>query len=1238
MSVYSISVKNGSRTEKIQWKKGSSVAEFQKLIQTYFTTIGGILGFRDPSGRIISLDTIVKRPEDIKPNEVYTLITERNSPDRESGKHSRPSSRVHSVYQVNLSGKSDISPEEKTRQYDNLTYYKDINQAINSSTSCNHKVLFVLRNKDDLSLVNPYLTTFSARRDEVAFGYVYLASVSLEDSSIKFCLKPPLIALFHKEGKILELNLDGSETTFNEVLENIIQKREITSAHRSEQLSTNGKSTLKVSQEMQKYLLEILDQLSAQNKLNDMEYYYLKCMIYEDMQDFWGRVMPLFSSDEPIKNTQKFLCDFLIEKQIRLFERTEPQQPQPERIDLHRFQSRPQTADPSQGKDRLLWSKNLSSSPMVKTTVNKGKELSTIQEKFIQVIAHLESNHLIDEKTSSLIKTLILEENSDVYRALNSFLHEAIDERILCKKIYALAEKNEFYFERPTSPLPRKDELINFMNTVVRQHIKNERDLEILNRLICEGEEKIYSAFQVFESDRDQDDLLDTLLRIINHYKGHKSKSKEKLGGEEKDRRDVQQKQKIQKEEIEEKPHLEETPSSYFLKKVEESFQLRVQKNDPFTAGLNEAVINKASLTRLLESLKSSGELDKFSDEEFGTVFWLLEHREDVLIRSFLKFRDTFDRQGLVENIRDISKNAFWETIDENFLKTDVDFIMTKRLEANTLVCILIQLFRFHNNLTSLLENLRVVIKNYRDLTFTSVSKKKSISNSFKFKVDDEPTKELRLHRESSEAKSELLDVVVVPPLKADPPKSQFYNEKRGGGSSSPSERGDSPTNAEDKSSKRHGKYKNLFVKTNKDPKAFHLKLIDTDKQINLSSEMLPSLPNESDDPGSGASILDKFYDNSSLYSKHRELFNHMMSQANFLTKEDKQHLERLFDMHYRGIFDAIALYEQKGQIDDVKEILRQLLNVDSDCCTVENSPRAKIKMTKFNSFRAHLKMIKDVKKMITSRQFNSFLYLFMKEDVAVLSAYEVYLLNSDLEEFLDTLFLIEKISFLKADAILEEIREEFDEIVEKQLKILYSLRSYLNLSTRVTLEKIIRAGDMTVLKIYQDFKKNKLNRNELVNSLVQLGKEKYYELKEVERVLKENKNKQESINLRRKELLQAMTLSKALKGISHLDIVNDAIDAGNCEINCIYEVLEATRDKMDFVENITLLYQKLYKERFAKVVYKLFADFESKEKLDKLIEMVKEHGSVQSIFEVYLLTQDEADLASSLNIVLGSL
>ena len=158
------------------------------------------------------------------------------------------------------------------------------------------------------------------------------------------------------------------------------------------------------------------------------------------------------------------------------------------------------------------------------TTRERGEEGQTAsqstQDRYLPIIINLEASNLLDEQTSSLLKTLILEENVAIFRLINGFIARAIDEQELCAKLIRLAQQMGTYMERPMSPIPKnKKQLLQFVNSLTRYHFTEKEDVELLNKLIQEENEFVLSCFDVFDSDKDHENLIDSLQRILDKSK-----------------------------------------------------------------------------------------------------------------------------------------------------------------------------------------------------------------------------------------------------------------------------------------------------------------------------------------------------------------------------------------------------------------------------------------------------------------------------------------------------------------------------------------------------------------------------------------------------------------------------------------------------------------------------------------------------------------------------------------------
>ena len=145
---------------------------------------------------------------------------------------------------------------------------------------------------------------------------------------------------------------------------------------------------------------------------------------------------------------------------------------------------------------------------------------NSTQDRYLPIIINLESSNMLDEPTATLLKQLILEENVEIFRLINSHIARAIDEHELCQKLVKLAQQVSGYMERPLSPVPKnKKQLLQFVNSLFRYHFKDKDDIELLNKLIQEENEFVLSCFDVFDSDKDHENLIDSLQRILDKCK-----------------------------------------------------------------------------------------------------------------------------------------------------------------------------------------------------------------------------------------------------------------------------------------------------------------------------------------------------------------------------------------------------------------------------------------------------------------------------------------------------------------------------------------------------------------------------------------------------------------------------------------------------------------------------------------------------------------------------------------------
>ena len=139
-------------------------------------------------------------------------------------------------------------------------------------------------------------------------------------------------------------------------------------------------------------------------------------------------------------------------------------------------------------------------------------------QKYIQIMSDMEGQGLLEQIDVRIIKALLLRENFDVMREFDHYFLHNISLQELGGRLQKLADKLNLYMERPSSPLPKNKQLQFLMDSFVKENLIDNEDIDILQKLIAQENEFVFSAFDVYESDRDQAELVDSLMRAINKY------------------------------------------------------------------------------------------------------------------------------------------------------------------------------------------------------------------------------------------------------------------------------------------------------------------------------------------------------------------------------------------------------------------------------------------------------------------------------------------------------------------------------------------------------------------------------------------------------------------------------------------------------------------------------------------------------------------------------------------------
>lgn len=128
--------------------------------------------------------------------------------------------------------------------------------------------------------------------------------------------------------------------------------------------------------------------------------------------------------------------------------------------------------------------------------------------------------------------------------------------------------------------------------------------------------------------------------------------------------------------------------------------------------------------------------------------------------------------------------------------------------------------------------------------------------------------------------------------------------------------------------------------------------------------------------------------------------------------------------------------------------------------------------------------------RVINKKQLKISFYLYTWSDLNVLAAFEVYLGDRNLEEFVDTIYSIDY-NYYQNNLYEVDHSEvvQFSLDTESQLIILFLYeKSITSGDERISMEKFIRAGDTSLLELYVNLS---LSQDELIRRLVEMSKAK---------------------------------------------------------------------------------------------------------------------------------------------------
>ena len=151
---------------------------------------------------------------------------------------------------------------------------------------------------------------------------------------------------------------------------------------------------------------------------------------------------------------------------------------------------------------------------------------------------------------------------------------------------------------------------------------------------------------------------------------------------------------------------------------------------------------------------------------------------------------------------------------------------------------------------------------------------------------------------------------------------------------------------------------------------------------------------------------------------------------------------------------------------EEIMEQLESLKKLSPDALTTMTQ-NVESRRDHFIVFSSLLTYLKNNVFLINESHYDMFMHLLITENILLLSAYEVYLNRLELDDFVDTLFLIYRTYYKENDVNLSAGN---DNIKEKQNNILFQYKKFLNRREYDKLVDLVKFGDNQCFRLYQKF------------------------------------------------------------------------------------------------------------------------------------------------------------------------
>ncbi|KAL4440942.1 hypothetical protein ABPG74_009355 [Tetrahymena malaccensis] len=373
---------------------------------------------------------------------------------------------------------------------------------------------------------------------------------------------------------------------------------------------------------------------------------------------------------------------------------------------------------------------------------------------------------------------------------------------------------------------------------------------------------------------------------------------------------------------------------------------------------------------------------------------------------------------------------------------------------------------------------------------------------------------------------------------------------------------------------------------------------------------------------------------------QYYNLYRNLLSQS-YIGQDIMKELEDAYEFNYVPFYFVLEAFRNTSNVEEeLQDALKQFRDLKTKIKHLINfeSPICQDKLTKYKGFLANIAYLYCQEIQIGERTFKILNHLFLRQEINVIAAYELFCIDLNIDDFLENVKLIEQVHFFKHTIELSEF-DQTDEDMDLINVIIYLLKSTDIASQNIqVIEQVVKYGDRDLLKIFNAFKQKKASDiSVLLKQVMNFAEYRASQVQQIEENINNQKQREETQKKIQFQIDVLYTIQPLLKEVKYIKIIEDLVNEQHKITQSAFEVYDFSKDKQDFVETISLIYQAYYTRQLKDTVkMHLFDLKQPKDKITFMMDLIKNNDvHIMSAWELYLKLDDLSDFKDTISIIL---